>query len=131
MNKMIPKWLKLADDNLKVINDILLGPECASNPVTFHARQASGKLLKVLLIPDGIAPPSYVHDLKKLISYIHNDHVMKPVLARRVKFDNLHITSRYPSEDDTWQPPGRSTAEKWYAELMALRDQIKGYLLRA
>lgn len=93
MKHMTNEWLKSAEDDLSVIEEII-EKEHLSHQVAFHAQQAVEKSLKAILEEYEIEVPR-IHNLTNLLTKIPELGVnLDEDLLKML--DSLYIDSRYP-----------------------------------
>lgn len=126
--KRLKEWLDRIDDDLNVIRNTIDG-KFVPNAVAFHAQQASEKMLKLVLISEGINPP-YIHSLKRLMDLLRRDFPLRDAMASILQFENMHLDSRYPSENYQWSPPNVSESKLWVLQLQTLRDLIAAHIFK-
>ena len=123
MRKLTKEWLKAANDDLILLNDIK-NNEHITNLIAFHSQQAIEKLLKSLIEEYEIDIPK-IHKLIKLKNIlidkitINNDELLN-------KLDNLYIDSRYPG-DMGLLPYGKPTlndAKEFYDFALMVFDKV-------
>lgn len=67
---VVREWVLKAENDLKnAAHTLLLGKECPTDTVCFHAQQCAEKYVKALLVLDGIPFPK-THDLERLVSLV-------------------------------------------------------------
>jgi len=111
---LLREWFDRIDDDLKIIQNTISGEYVASG-IAFHAHQASEKMLKVVLLSQGVKPP-YIHSLNKLMDLVQNFPLRDQMLIL-LNFEDMHLNSRDPSEGLRWKPPTKPEAIEWIGQL--------------
>lgn len=106
MVKMYVEWLKAANDDLVLLNEIKENKHI-THFVAFHSQQAVEKALKALLEYKGKEIPK-IHKIQSLIDRVDFDLNEYDDLIQLL--DNLYIDSRYPG-DMGLLPYGKPTLE--------------------
>jgi len=106
MVKMYVEWLKAANDDLVLLNEIKENKHI-THLVAFHSQQAVEKALKALLEYKGKEIPK-IHKIQSLIDRVDFDLNEYDDLIQLL--DNLYIDSRYPG-DMGLLPYGKPTLE--------------------
>lgn len=119
---LLAGWLARVEDDLIAIENTIRG-KFAPNIIAFHAQQASEKLLKLVLLAQGIKPP-YIHSLKRLMELLQADFPLRKSMLVLLEFENMHLDSRYPNENFTWQPPSLNDAAQWLDKLQHIRNLV-------
>ncbi|MCI0396260.1 MAG: HEPN domain-containing protein [Chloroflexi bacterium] len=92
MNESAKRWLIFAQEDLQVAEIIFV--EGLYNQVCFHAQQCVEKLLKGLIVHQGIVPPR-THSITDLLGLLPHDWFVH-VQADLIDLDDYYIPTRYP-----------------------------------
>jgi HEPN domain-containing protein len=120
--KMAKEWLKAANDDLILLDDIITNPYI-TNLTAFHSQQAIEKSLKALLEYQNKSVPK-IHKITKLISNFDGLILYDKELVKLL--DSLYIESRYPG-DMGLLPYGKPTledAKKFYEFANEVFDKV-------
>ena len=128
MKEMTKEWLKAAEDDLDVIEEIL-DVKHLSNMVAFHAQQAIEKSFKAVLEEKEIEIIK-MHKLETLFSKIQNYLNFTIDLQLIKRLDEVYIESRYPSDIGLLPDgkPGYEEAKEFYQFAKIIFTNIKSLL---
>ncbi len=128
MKEMTKEWLKAAEDDLDVIEEIL-DVKHLTNMVAFHAQQAIEKSFKAILEEKEIEIIK-MHKLETLLSKIKNYLNFTIDLQLIKRLDEVYIESRYPSDIGLLPngKPGYEEAKKFYQFAKMIFSNIKNLL---
>ena len=62
-------WLAVVERDLKAARNCLFGPEPTEEAATYHCQQAAEKLVKAILVSEGVNAP-YSHDIRVLVGLL-------------------------------------------------------------
>jgi HEPN domain-containing protein len=120
-------WVRKAENDALAVQSILAGEEVPWDVVCFHAQQVAEKLMKALLVLDGVQP-ARTHDLVALLSECATH---RPELESLVEDCRLltvfAVQARYP--DDLAEPveeDGRAALDAMERVREALREHLPG-----
>ncbi len=125
MNEIAARWMKKAEEDLKVIgHELKLGEEeAAAGAVCFHAQQAAEKYLKAFLIENGKSVGK-THDIALLIKLCAEfDPGFEKIEATELNYYAVKI--RYPDDIDE---PDFKQAVKCGRKAGEIIDFVKGKL---
>jgi len=129
-DRALQAWLTVVERDMKAIRNNLFGPEPESSMAAYHCQQAVEKLLKAVLVADGVMPPK-THDIDLLITRLPAGHAIAP-RARSLSHLIVFLSGpRYPGPGIFDDPPDDPTVEEvagWLAEIEALRADILRFL---
>jgi len=94
MLKIYKEWLKAANDDLILLDEIIDNPYI-TNLTAFHSQQAVEKTLKAYLEAKGNKVPK-IHKIQTLIDRVDLDLTQDDELIQLL--DTLYIESRYPGD---------------------------------
>ena len=106
MLEIYKEWLKAANDDLILLDDII-DNQHITNLIAFHSQQAVEKTLKAYLEAKGDKVPK-IHKIQTLIDRVELDFSQDDELIQLL--DTLYIESRYPG-DMGLLPYGKPTIE--------------------
>lgn len=93
---VVREWVLKAENDLKnAAHTLLLGKECPTDTVCFHAQQCAEKYVKALLVLDGIPFPK-THDLERLVSLVPSATRPSLTLAEQSLLTEYATGARYP-----------------------------------
>jgi HEPN domain-containing protein len=92
----VASWLERADEDLRVVSDLLASESPSWMGVAFHAQQAAEKYLKALIISRWRKPPR-IHELAPLVDLARAIGCSLPDLAAEcAALEPFAVDSRYP-----------------------------------
>jgi HEPN domain-containing protein len=123
------EWLRIAAIDIKAARNCLYGPEPAPEAAAYHCQQAAEKVVKALLVDQGVHPPRS-HDIGALIDLLPVGESLIGALAPLEKLTVFAIAYRYPVGDPLAAPgePSRSDVEIWIGLVEAAWRGIAGHL---
>lgn len=93
---VVREWVLKAENDLKnAAHTLLLGKECPTDTVCFHAQQCAEKYVKALLVLDGVPFPK-THDLERLVSLVPSATRPSLTLAEQFLLTEYATGARYP-----------------------------------
>ena len=102
MTEVITEWIAKAEGDFATAtreNSVVMEPNC--DDVCFHAQQCIEKLLKALLVADGIQPPK-THDLIALGELLRPQHAdLELPLEDLLRLSRAGVVFRCPGETAT------------------------------
>ncbi len=123
MRKFTKEWLKAANDDLLIIEQIISIKDL-THMVAFHSQQSIEKTLKALIEEYEIDIPK-IHKLIKL-NKILEDKIIIDNETLLERLDELYIDSRYPGEMGLL-PHGKPTledAKEFYEFALYISDKV-------
>lgn len=121
---VIREWVGKAENDLKnAANTLLMGEDCPTDTVCFHAQQCSEKYLKALLVSKSIPFPK-THDLEKLHTLIPKR--LRPELSgdEQSILTDYATGARYPG----WGDISLAEAHKAVAVARRVRKEVRRFL---
>ncbi len=128
MRFLTQEWLKAANDDLIVLNEIVDNP-IVTNLTAFHCQQCIEKCFKAVLEEHELRVPK-VHSLvtlyeevKKVFDFGFDEDILD-------KLDKLYIDARYPSELGLlpYGKPTMGDAKEFCGFSADVHDRIKSFL---
>jgi HEPN domain-containing protein len=107
-------WIAKADNDLDAVRRALIADPGTNNEVAaYHLQQAVEKLLKALLVHEGVAYPrgSAGHDLQVCADRLPIDHPLFAAAQALAPLTPWAIAYRYPDDDPMTASPVPSVAE--------------------
>ena len=98
INTLTVRWLKFAQEDLIIANDIFVGEHPIYRSVCFQCQQSVEKNLKAYLIKLDIQIIK-THDIEHLLNVLSAfDHVVEKFQKPTNRFTNYAVTYRYPDD---------------------------------
>lgn len=128
MRFLTQEWLKAANDDLIVLNEIVNNP-IVTNLTAFHCQQCIEKCFKAVLEEHELRVPrvhslvTLYEDVKKVFDFGFDEDILD-------KLDKLYIDARYPSELGLlpYGKPTMGDAKEFCGFSMDVHDRIKSFL---
>lgn len=116
-------WLKVVDADLDTARNCIDGPHFVPESGAYHCQQAAEKLVKAVLVANGIAPPR-THDIDTLVAALPAD--VAGGLDRLVDFTPYATAFRYPEQaiDDGISVPSRAELVDWIADIERIKAEV-------
>ena len=96
MKRKTAEWVRYAEEDWQVANDLAGKTPPRRNAVCFHCQQAGEKYVKALLQDLGVAVPR-THNLKLLIDMLlPHDATLAPLRPRAASLTKYAVEYRYP-----------------------------------
>lgn len=125
MKEITKEWLKLANDDLSLIEQII-NEEHLTHLAAFHAQQSIEKCLKAI-IEENELELEKIHNLQKLLNIIKSKIHLTIDIEIFKTLDRLYISARYPG-DLGLLPDGKPTIEdtnKYFQFAKNIYEQVK------
>ncbi|WP_448189057.1 HEPN domain-containing protein [Azospirillum sp. sgz301742] len=121
-------WLKVVDDDLKAIRACLAAEPPVLLPAVYHCQQAAEKLVKTVLVSQGIDFPK-THDIDRLAQSVPETVSIRAMLVPMARFTPYAAVYRYPGEShDLSDEPTASEVASWLAEIESVRAEVERFL---
>ena len=128
MRFLTQEWLKAANDDLIVLNEIVDNP-IVTNLTAFHCQQCIEKCFKAVLeerelrVPKVHSLVTLYEDVKKVFDFGFDEDILD-------KLDKLYIDARYPSELGLlpYGKPTMGDAKEFCGFSTDVHDRIKSFL---
>ncbi len=96
--KSVAVWLERADEDRRIVEQLLLAAQPAWGGIAFHAQQAAEKHLKALLVSQWRKPPR-THSLALLVDTLRSAGCVLPDVARECEtLKPYSVDVRYPED---------------------------------
>ena len=125
--RLVHQWIEKAEDDFHNAEYTLTLQEgCPLSTICFHSQQCVEKYLKALLVCHSLPVPRS-HDLLGLYHRVPFGH--RPALSEEwlAVLNRYAVEARYPGD---WDVISRREAEEAFAAASAIRQQIRGELVR-
>ncbi|MFM2045188.1 MAG: hypothetical protein RLY86_3764 [Pseudomonadota bacterium] len=127
----VAAWLTVVANDLRAIRNNLFGPEPTPVIAAYHCQQAAEKLVKAVLVGEGIAFPKS-HDIGLLLDLVPPGNTLRPRLLPFERFTPLSWIYRYPSAspmDSLIDLPDVAEVTGWLRDLEAAEGVVRAALL--
>ena len=98
IRKRARRWMRYADDDLRLAKEALLMKSCPYRLAAFHAQQCAEKYLKAYLIAQAIAF-AYSHNISYLLELAAHKAPWGDALDEADRLTRFAVILRYPGED--------------------------------
>lgn len=120
LSEKVNLWIIKADNDIKVIQNLLDASEVITDAICFHSQQAAEKYLKAYLVSKGIDPDK-THKIERLIETCLKFEPSFIVLKDAVLLTEYAVEFRYP---DDFYIPDEDEAHNAFRLAMAVKDFI-------
>lgn len=125
-------WLRTVRSDLKSVRNNIDGPEPSPESAAYHCQQAAEKLVKSVLVHQGIDPPR-THSIAALLARLPEGDDLAALLRPFIRFTAFASAFRYPTAflDEPEGIPTLDELRGWLAELSAAEAVVRAALLGA
>ncbi|MBN1671411.1 MAG: HEPN domain-containing protein [Kiritimatiellae bacterium] len=123
LDRQVRRWLRYADEDLRVARQTLLMKPCPYRLAAFHAQQCAEKCLKAYLIRHEI-DFAYSHNISYLLELAEDTAPWGKGIEEADRLTHFAVTVRYPAER-------RRLTRVQTQKAIALAEQVRRAVRRA